>query len=371
LVIDRFEIHGFKRFSNQGFRFAPLTVLAGLNGAGKTSLIHALLLTRQAASSNSRIIQLNGPHGLELGTAADVANWLGNEKIAFCLESNSQRLEWEFEWSSEDDLHLDISAKPTSFPLPPGIADAGAFTYLSPERLGPRASYKASAVPSSQLGVGVNGEHCAQILATLGDKPISDATRRHPTSDAVSLLKYDVERWLGEVSRQVEIEATRYSGSTLFGLRYRDPDGTYARSTNMGFGVTYALPIILAGLTLPRDGILIVENPEAHLHPGGQSRIGGFLAWLAGKGLQVIIETHSDHVINGSRRAIGEQGYVRADEAVVHFFEGTETPNVRELSFTEIGGISHWPPGFFDQYQLDIAALGRVRRGDKRSVLRS
>jgi predicted ATPase len=92
--------------------------------------------------------------------------------------------------------------------------------------------------------------------------------------------------------------------------------------------------------------------------------MGVFLAWLASRGVQIVVETHSDHVLNGIRRAIGEFKYLDNDKAVVHFFESdeVETPHVHELSFTPYGGVSHWPRGFFDQYQIDIASLGQIRR---------
>ncbi len=93
------------------------------------------------------------------------------------------------------------------------------------------------------------------------------------------------------------------------------------RAPNMGFGVSYSLPIVLAGLFAPVGGLLIIENPEAHLHPAGQSRMGTFLATLAGDGVQVLVETHSDHVLNGIRRAIGEHLVLGAEHALVHFFD--------------------------------------------------
>ena len=114
-----------------------------------------------------------------------------------------------------------------------------------------------------------------------------------------------------------------------------------------------------------------MENPEAHLHPAGQSRMGVFLAWLASKGVQVIVETHSDHILNGVRRAIGEYAFLRSDKAVVHFFDHATPLNVQELRFTETGSVSHWPQGFFDQYQIDVAALGRLRRGGTPNGIRS
>jgi predicted ATPase len=134
----------------------------------------------------------------------------------------------------------------------------------------------------------------------------------------------------------------------------------------MGFGITYALPIILAGLVAVEGGILVVENPEAHLHPAGQSRMGVFLAWLAGKGVQVIVETHSDHILNGMRRAIAQHSYISADSSILHFFSQSEDDefgtNSVPLRFEANGSVSSWPKGFFDQYQIDVATLGQLRR---------
>jgi predicted ATPase len=106
------------------------------------------------------------------------------------------------------------------------------------------------------------------------------------------------------------------------------------RPTNMGFGVSYALPIVLGALTAANGGLIIIENPEAHLHPAGQSQMGIFLARMASAGVQVIAETHSDHVLNGVRRAIGE-GVLSSEDAIVHFFGEVD---VDALAFTPTGG---------------------------------
>jgi predicted ATPase len=358
-VIAELRVQGFKRFSDQRLALAPLTVLAGLNGAGKTSVVQSLLVIRQAIANG--VVQLNGPYGLELGTAADVSNWMGSEEIRFTVQQDGRSSELILTWSAEDSMYLSAHAPPNLPPISISTAP-GAFTYLSPERLGPRGTYFAAALPPEHLEVGCRGEHCAQLLAERGNKPISDPQRRHPESDGPSFLKYEVERWLSDIARPVEIDAVRLAGSTVYGLNFRDPEGTYVKATNMGFGVTYALPVILAGLVAQTGGLLIVENPEAHLHPAGQSCIGMFLAWLAGKGVQVLVETHSDHVLNGIRLAIGERKFLPASEAIVQFFSGATQAEVEQLSFTAVGGISHWPRGFFDQFVIDTASLGRVRR---------
>jgi predicted ATPase len=75
----------------------------------------------------------------------------------------------------------------------------------------------------------------------------------------------------------------------------------------------------------------------------------------------VVAETHSDHVLNGIRRAIGERRILSSEQALVHYFD-IDGAKPQPLAFTENGGISSWPKGFFDQYQIDISALTRIRR---------
>jgi predicted ATPase len=105
--------------------------------------------------------------------------------------------------------------------------------------------------------------------------------------------------------------------------------------------------------------MLIVENPEAHLHPAGQSRLGRFLARVAGSGVQVIVETHSDHVLNGVRLAAVADSSVPANDVIVHFFDGD---TVLPIDLGARGDLSAWPTGFFDQIEDDLGRLARARR---------
>lgn len=359
-MINLLQIQGFKRFKSQQFRMAPLTVLAGLNGSGKTTLIHALLLLRETAlNGKAGVVQLNGPYGLDLGTAEDILNWNASELVLTATDSEGSS-RFVFDRVGGEEMYLSIS-QAEQYICKAFSPTPGAFTYLSAERFGPRSSLRASSLPIEQLEVGVWGENSAQILEARGGKPANPA-RLHPESEGSSLLKYELERWMSEIARPVEISAERYAGSTVCALSFKAPGGTYVRPTNMGFGVSYALPVVLAGLIAAESGLLIVENPEAHLHPAGQSRMGFFLTWLAARGVQVVLETHSDHVINGVRRAIGEFEILGADSAVVQYFPLDDNVAPEELTFNSRGGISDWPKGFFDQYAIDTAALGQIRR---------
>ena len=347
-------------FSAESFVMDSLTILTGLNGAGKTSVIHALLMMREAARRNDQVVQLNGPYGLELGTFEDIQNWNEPESVRFDLidESNSVYT-WSF-GGKQNALYAEVREHPA---LPPPAFGSGGrmFQYLSAERFGPRSILGSTALPSSLLEVGSRGEYSAQVLNTLDSYTVDDLVRCPGTkSDDPKLLKFETERWLSLIARPVQIDAESPT-TTVTALRFRVPGGEWVRPPNMGFGVTYALPVILAGLTAGKNSLLVVENPEAHLHPAGQSQMGRFLATIACSGVQVIIETHSDHLLNGIRRAIGEYHILKASQAVVHFFDA-DGSKPKALTFTETGGIESWPRGFFDQYQLDVSALTRVRR---------
>jgi predicted ATPase len=373
-MLTELTIIGFKRFSACTLELAPLTVLTGLNGAGKTTVIQALLLTHEASRPGVQAVPLNGPFGLELGRVQDVLN------LDTAVDASEIQLGARFDDGTSARFVLDASDE-TLLNLPIKVrADQvtqvlggsyRAFTYLCAERLGPRDVLGTSAQPADDLGVGAQGEYCAQVLALHGLKGKVARDRAHPQrrEDFDLFLKYQVEAWLSDIARPIEIDTVWFPGTSVTALRFRAPGGDWVRAPNMGFGVSYSLPIVLAGLFAPeQNGLLLIENPEAHLHPAGQSRMGTFLATLAAAGIQMVVETHSDHVLNGIRRAIGEHRILDAEQAIVHFFDvaADGQPLVSTPRFTPTGSLSDWPHKFFDQYQIDVAALARVRRGLRR-----
>ena len=117
---------------------------------------------------------------------------------------------------------------------------------------------------------------------------------------------------------------------------------------------------------------MIVENPEAHLHPSAQSKIGQFLAVIALSGVNVIVETHSDHVINGIQIATARRT-ISKEYVTINFFSKGENqqaenqtknrqPIITEITINEKGELSRWPKGFFDQTQIDYVKLLDLRR---------
>lgn len=133
------------------------------------------------------------------------------------------------------------------------------------------------------------------------------------------------------------------------------------RATNVGFGITYTLPVITALLAAKSGSLLLLENPEAHLHPRGQAQMGNLLAKAAAQGVQIILETHSDHVLNGIRLAVHD-GKISPDDVKLHFFQRriSQEQNISEVISPKMnrkGRIDQWPDGFFDEWDNILAAL--------------
>ncbi len=357
-MITSIHLHRFKRFADLRLAIRPLTVLTGTNGSGKTSVIHALLLARQGAISTSGVVRLNGPYGIQLGEATDVLHHDADPAGGFEMEvvHDGTPYRWHFATSDDRSLVCAITERPETPPRP-FVANDREFTYLSADRLGPQDTLPAASWPAASMGVGPQGEHVAHVLAVLDRYRVPDG-RRHPDVTPAT-LQHHVEGWMKTIARPLEIRAEWFPGSTVTRLQYKAPGvrNEWVRPPNMGFGVSTVLPILVAGLVAEPGGLLVIENPEIHLHPAGQSAIGAFLARVAADGVQVVVETHSDHVINGMRRAVAED-FLPADDALIHYFDEAVT----EITVDERGKLSEWPTGFFDQIDQDLGAIARRQR---------
>ncbi|PTS94473.1 hypothetical protein DBR27_17750 [Flavobacterium sp. HMWF030] len=136
------------------------------------------------------------------------------------------------------------------------------------------------------------------------------------------------------------------------------PDGSfnYHKPTNVGYGFSYILPILVSGLISKPGEIMIIENPEAHLHPFAQSVIAKFLTLVALKGVQVIIESHSEHILNGLRISVFEDVISSQDLSVLYFDRDGDEPFIK-IEMNSDGGIRNWPKDFFDQSTKDLNYL--------------
>lgn len=151
------------------------------------------------------------------------------------------------------------------------------------------------------------------------------------------------------------------SGLDVLTLRIRtDQAGEFHLPANVGYGPYYVLPVVTAALSRSPGQLLMVDSPEAHLHPSCQSEMAKFLAKVASTGVQILVETHNDHFINGVRQAVKDQA-IAPDSVVIHYFgasEPSESAHAHStISVAPDGALDHWPKGFCDQYELDLARL--------------
>lgn len=165
-MIRELKIVGFKMFTEVTFGMPALTVLAGMNGTGKTSVIHALLLVREISRQGSHIVQLNGPYELELSSFEDIQNWDTLESMRFDIIDDDNK---EYSWvlrGNPTSLYAEVNKKPAQ---PPEAFNNARrmFQYLSAERFGPRNILNSAALPPDLLEVGVRGEFSAQVLYEL------------------------------------------------------------------------------------------------------------------------------------------------------------------------------------------------------------
>ncbi len=365
-MIRLFEVHNFKAFTDLTLRFGQLVLLSGVNSSGKSSILQALRLA-ELAMTHGPTVQLNHVMGLELGEATDVLNreaLAQHVELGVHTESGVDRIQLIPPADQERSVALEVLA-PT-----PGRGESRRWrvdSYLGAERVGPRDIFAVAPSGGTRVNVGVRGEFTAHMLALFDRRRVPDALL-HPSTAEVPLaptLLSQSQAWLSSIVHPTRVRSSWLPQTSAAALQFRDLDVTadWVRPANVGFGLTHCLPIIVAALSSTPGGVFIVENPEAHLHPKAQSEIGKFLVRLAASGVQTIVETHSDHVLNGVRIAVAAEQLVSADDVAIHFF-GAARSSVTEITLNGKGGLSVWPPGFFDQALEDLAAVSRGRHFD-------
>jgi len=479
-MLKNWRIENFKAIVNSGdLKLAPVTVFAGLNSSGKSSLLQSILMISQTLSNRlpQRALITNGPI-VQLGRFRDILNdssELGVLTLGFALDeapisvkinvkfresvnSNdivlklpSSQVEvqsisveadiWSFDFESEETKEHQIKftiendnldefseykiysllgsfeakrlqllqngsrtdAIGLSHFLPSYIfreitvntsdtennvnkKDNLEFTndvnydkvenyitrffvsqirYLGPLRAEPNTIQGFS--PNSELDdVGSKGQYAAAVYEATQAVHIQ---WYHPDSKQVvdGTLKEALNVWaryLG-VAREIKSSEAGQSGYT-WQVVHKEGQRALPLSA-LGVGVSQILPILVTGLLSPKNTLLIIEQPELHLHPRVQARLGDFFMGLAKCQKQCLIETHSENLVNQLRYHIVEAGGQDKSDCLIYFVDQDEqgAAKFKQIEISPNGNILNWPEGFLDEsiYQEElITAVGLKKR---------
>ena len=370
-MLQKIKLTNFKCFDNLELACAPLTLLCGVNGMGKSSVLQALLVLRQSAVSgelNQGRLVLNGELA-SVGTGQDVLfEGAQTDVVAFELhDSDASKLCWlAFGYSREaDQLSANLAGVSDSLvsqrewqQIPPL---GGNLIYLNAERLGPRKFYERSEVFARHGNLGTRGEYAWNYLYARQSETMAGSDPRCPEGSVGLRLLDVVDHWLQEVTpgAHISLNAVQDADAVIAGFSF-DRTGDVAsrryRATNVGFGLSYALPVLMAFL-VPSGSLCLIENPEAHLHPRGQTRLAELAVRASLAGVQVIAETHSDHFMDGVRIAV-RNGLIQPENVAFHYFE--RDGGRMAVSSPRVGAdgrLSEWPAGFFDQHEDNLVKL--------------
>ena len=372
-MIELLTLVNFKAFKYQEIGMRPLTMLAGLNGMGKSSVLQSLLLLRQSFQQQALVtaggsgLVLNGELA-QLGTGRDVLfDGAERDEIEFVLNSSGEEAQWRFAYDRKADVLRLVAENEIPRTIYEGNLFKEHFHYLEAERVGPRTSFEmADYVVREQMQMGTRGQYAAHFLHQYQSRKVLRELY-HP-NERSSMLRNQVNAWMGETSPGASTRVRGYPDIDVmqlaFGFKRADTSGDvrFFRSKNVGFGLTYTLPVLVALLSSPPGSLVLLENPEAHLHPRGQSKVGELIARAAGVGIQVLVETHSDHVLNGIRVAVN-RGLTKPEDIAIHFFQRPADDS--ELSGIEVvspqidrdGRLDMWPESFFDEYGKSLRNL--------------
>ena len=358
-MIKYIQIENFKSLKRISLPLENLNLFFCFNGMGKSSVIQSLLLLRQSYWENH-------PSGLQrLYTNGDLVS-LGTGEDVLCQSSSEEdRIRFYIQYT--DDLKYDCQYKVSekSDQLERECQEieekyntsllGDDFWYLGAEHLGPKKEYSMEKWKKEGVNeLGNCGEFVVPFLAMKGEKIIVPDNMCMKTGRTNRLID-QVSAWMSEISPGIKISAElipmiekaklniSYGGE----LQTADP----FLPVNVGFGIPYVLPLVVELLISHKDSLLLIENPESHLHPKGQTMVAKLIALAAANGCQILCESHSDHIINGIRVSV-RHAKIDNQKVRVSYFSKNERHETKidHICVDKQGNLSEYPAGLLDEW---------------------
>lgn len=376
-MINSINIQNFKSHKNTSLNLNNLTVLCGNNGVGKSSAIQLFLLLREAFIKDKSfdILDLKS-NPVKIGTPED-AIYQFSEKDSFQINLKISNNDYLFLYeakSADDKLKTFISLNKEVSKIDENITKESLFNtnfqYIGASRLGPQANYekddKIVGVHKQISVIEGKSEYFVHFLNEYKDNEVVSEICLLDGITKYTDLAAQVIAWEKCISTGVNIEIEDI-GKLGFLLKYNfeteaspNKKTNNFEATNVGFGLSYVMPILVAILSAQKGALIIIENPEAHLHPNGIAKLTELICLAAQAGIQIVLETHSDHIINGilvqtKKFEQQDKGIDRNNVSIYQFdrVEKEHCTKATEVKIEEDGLIQYPPKGFFDQFSID------------------
>lgn len=338
-MLEKLSIKGFKCFDDVTIIPKNITLLVGKNSAGKTSVIHSLLALKQNGSNPFRGKYIN------LGEIPELMNvYTGSEVIEIIAHYNEDIASISIEGFNASKREIKLLESE--------------IVYCSAARVGVQDTYEKN--PEDNDSVATDCRYAFSYYCKHQDDVIDPELIYD--DETVFTFAGQIDYWLDKIvgcrmsSKYIEntnLVQVQYSNKTTLNVQ-----NCWCRPQNVGTGVTYIAMIIIAAFSCKKGDILIVENPEIHLHPSAQSKFLEFLSFMSLCGIQIIIETHSDHIFNGLRKCV-HNSLIDVENQSIYFFkikdDGCCEPVL--INIDKDGRLLNTDDGLFDQIQNDLDVI--------------
>lgn len=385
-MITALELKNFKSIKSKYFHLRNLNVIMGMNGQGKSSFIQSLLLLRQSDSLQKGILKLNGGDNgiINIGSTKDTLYQYAKEtdNLSYKLLINdTDEIFIDTDYIPEADFfkiknddHVSNLFLSTSLSKEPLFTNR--FQYLHAQRVEPEEANKASfSAVMIEDDLGKYGQYTAHYIEQHGSRQINFSNLRHPKSFSIDpvtgkeLIKQSlldqINFWLGEISPGVSVKVQKITNElVLLGYEFEQVGFGYTnqfKPQNVGFGISYSLHVITSILKAREGDLIIIENPESHIHPRGQAELGKLIALASLNSIQIVIETHSDHILNGIRVAVKENKEL-SNRTILFYFEKViaeteQYSTITDIEIDQYGTLSDYPDNLLEEWGNQLSKL--------------
>lgn len=345
-MITELEIKNFKSIKDLKIKCERLNVFVGTNSSGKSTIQQAILFVGQNMEGATG---LNGKY-MKLGELEEIRCQYGeNKEIQVKIADDANHKVTKLLSRDSDTNKLRLTTTPNKKePMPIKVTDRK-FQYLSCHRIGPVALYKKNMTLDEELGN--EGEFAIAYLDKHGSDDLEPQLCR---GDEDYTLLGQVNWWLNYIVG-AQISTEEITGTDFVKATYQMNLLRNIRPGNIGSGISYLISILIMCLSSPKDGIMVIENPEIHLHPTAQSKLCEFFYFIAEADRQIFMETHSDHIFNGFRVGLANET-MKDDMVNIQFtyLNNEHLTQTEKVKIGKYGRVENQSKDLFDQFDIDL-----------------